>query len=164
MTTSAQQLAFLAALLAPAFRGTPIYLDIDPATNALRDTCVADFCGGTSTAKTPAVKEDLTSKVKTPKIKTEDEQRIADWLATKGNGILYLGWTTMAYTLKGNFVEVTLAHLGKNDDFVKKVGRKLAIDRLTAGGGILMALPEPVLEREIGVSTWLASVFSSQFS
>lgn len=94
---------------------------------------------------------------------TRGEQAVRDWLATDGNGVVYLGSTSLAYAIEGNFVKVAASHLGRNDQFSRPMGRKLAIDRLQSGG-MLLRMPSTVCDKTYSIHLWLRDVFGSQFA
>lgn len=71
--------------------------------------------------------------------KPEIEYDLQKFLKSKNNGILYINTTTLAYSKVGNFLAVSLSHLGKGDVFNKKIGRANALERLLDGQSILIA-------------------------
>lgn len=94
---------------------------------------------------------------------------VADFLASKNNGIIYLGGNSLAFAVeptRKNFVDVAIAHLGKNEQFVRRVGRRLAIDRLLAGKAVTLRLPEEVagVADRGAVIDFLMATFGEQYS
>lgn len=94
---------------------------------------------------------------------------VAEFLSSKNNGIVYLGGNSLAFAVeptRKNFVDVAIAHLGKNEQFVRRVGRRLAIDRLLAGKAITLRLPDEVagLADRGAVIDFLMATFGEQYT
>lgn len=106
--------------------------------------------------------------VGTPKPVNSDPV-VAEFLSSKNNGIVYLGGNSLAFAVeptRKNFVDVAIAHLGKNEQFVRRVGRKLAIERLQAGKAVTLRLPDEVagVADRGAVIDFLMATFGEQYT